>query len=139
MPPALPKSIHVVQFEKYVGFIVGSGLGMLQLAALPMLRVFTPLREVQKAAYLPSIMGAVLQCINGLVFVGEGCMVGTTSFGQLAAGQVVATAALLLALRLAPPSLVSVWACFYVFNGIRLANVLRYHFAAGPLRREAAQ
>ena len=61
-------------------------------------------------------------------------MVGTASFGMLAFGQVIATAALLVALRLAPASLVGVWGCFYVFNGIRLANVLRYHFAVGPLR-----
>ena len=31
--------------------------------------------------------------------------------------QVVATAALLLALRFAPPSLNSVWFCFFLFNG----------------------
>ena len=64
-------------------------------------------------------------------------MVGTGTFGMLAAGQVVATAALLLSLRLAPSTLVGVWGCFYVFNGIRLANVLRYHFVTGPLRPDA--
>jgi len=75
---------------------------------------------------MPSLLGAALQLVNGVVFVGEGIMVGTSSFGQLAAGQVVATVALLAALHVAPPTLTSVWASFYVFNGVRLANVVRY-------------
>ncbi|KAL3892942.1 MAG: hypothetical protein SGPRY_014631, partial [Prymnesium sp.] len=104
------------------GSLLGIGLGALQLAALPMLHVFTPLAEVRRMAYVPSVLGAVLQFINGIVFVGEGIMVGTSSFGMLAAGQLIATAALLASLRLAPATLIGVWGSFYVFNGVRLAN-----------------
>lgn len=53
------------------GSLLGIGLGALQLAALPMLHVFTPLAEVRRMAYVPSVLGAVLQFINGIVFVGE--------------------------------------------------------------------
>ena len=38
-------------------------------------QVFSPLPEVQEAARLPSIIGAVLQIINGVVFIGEGAFV----------------------------------------------------------------
>lgn len=176
-------------------------LGALQLAALPLLAVFTPIAEVQRAARVPSMLGAVLQLINGITFIGEGVMVGTQSFAPLAgfqvprppprthappgppgrktarralrasrpaprwattrrvtrgehatrggritrggrargsrcaaAGwQVLATVALIAALRLAPPGLNSVWACFFLFNGIRFFNVVRFHFFTGPL------
>ena len=47
--------------------------------------------------------------------------------------QVLATVALIAALRLAPPGLNSVWACFFLFNGIRFFNVVRFHFFTGPL------
>tara|TARA_B110001452_G_scaffold26858_1_gene21067 strand:- start:6182 stop:7471 length:1290 start_codon:yes stop_codon:yes gene_type:complete len=115
------------------GVMLGALLGALQLAALPMLGVFSPLPEVQRAARLPSIMGAFLQLINGVTFIGEGVMVGTQSFTLLAATQVVATAAMLLALRLIPRSLNAVWACFFLFNGIRLGGVLWHYFVSGPL------
>jgi len=43
------------------GVILGAVLGAAQLAALPLLGVITPLPEVQQAAVLPSIIGALLQ------------------------------------------------------------------------------
>lgn len=52
------------------GFLGGVALGCLQLAALPMLSVFSPLESVQQAARVPSFIGAALQIINGAVFIG---------------------------------------------------------------------
>jgi len=116
------------------GAIAGGALGALQIAGLPLLGVFTPLPEVRRAAVVPSIIGAALQLINGIVFVGEGVMVASGAFSALAAGQVAATLSFLLALRLAPPSLVSVWMCFWLFNGVRLANFARFFwFSKSPL------
>jgi len=78
-----------------------------------------------------------LQLINGVVFVGEGLMVASGAFGKLASGQVVATGLFLLALKLAPPSLVSVWWCFWIFNSVRLLNFLNFFwFAKSPLMPE---
>jgi len=115
--------------------IAGGLLGVFQLLALPMLGIFTPLPEVRRAARMPSILGAVLQLINGLTFVGEGLMVGVGSFGQLAAGQVVATAALITMLTVGPAgnSLVGIWLTFFLFNGVRFVNAMLHHFWRGPL------
>lgn len=116
------------------GALLGGGLGLMQLLGLPLLGVFTPLPEVRKAARIPSIIGAALQLINGLVFVGEGLMISAGAYTALAAGQVAATLAFLLALRLAPSTLVSVWLCFWVFNGVRLANFVKFFwFSKSPL------
>jgi len=117
------------------GVVLGALLGAAQLAALPLLGLFSTLPEVRRAAVAPSVLGAVLQLFNGVTFIGEGVMVGTQSFPALAAGQVVATAALLAGLRRAH-SLTAVWWCFWLFNGVRLANVLCHHFVRGPLAGE---
>ena len=122
------------------GLVAGIALGFAQLGALPLLSLFSPLADVQAAARVPSIIGAILQSINGMVFVGEGIMQGTRSFLRLAAGNAVATAGMLLALRTwAKPiaeggfGLNGVWASFFVFNGIRLVAVAQYHLRDGPL------
>jgi len=75
-----------------------------------------------------------------VTFVAEGLMVGVGSFGRLAAGQVVATGAL-VALLAGPGgySLRAVWGCFYVFNAIRCANALYGHFVSGPLAGRATR
>ena len=116
------------------GGLMGAALGGLQVAGLPLLHLFTPIAEVRQAAVAPSLIGAALQLINGVVFVGEGLMVASGAFGKLASGQVVATALFLAALKLAPSSLVSVWLCFWVFNSVRLINfALFFWFAKSPL------
>ena len=81
------------------GLLAGIALGFAQLAAVPLLGALSPLEDVQRAARVPSIIGALLQSINGLVFVGEGIMQGTGSFLRLAAGNAVATGGMLLALQ----------------------------------------
>lgn len=53
------------------GTASGAVLGVLQLLALPLLVLFSPLPEVQEAARVPAIIGAVLQISNGVGFVGE--------------------------------------------------------------------
>lgn len=58
------------------GFILGVVLGALQLLLLPILQKSSPLQEVRDAAVMPSILASVYQIMNGLVFIGEGVMVG---------------------------------------------------------------
>lgn len=85
------------------GFVLGCGLGALQLLLLPAIRRATPLQEVRDAAKVPAIIASVLQIINGLVFIGEGVMIGTGSFLQLSLSTVVATTGCLWALWFFPP------------------------------------
>ena len=64
------------------GFALGIVLGFAQLLSLPLLNLFTEIVEVRQAAVVPSIIGAFLQVINGVVFCGEGIMVGHQAFGR---------------------------------------------------------
>lgn len=53
------------------GFVLGVGLGGLQLLLLPMLQKTSPLEEVRHAAVIPSILASIYQIMNGLVFIGK--------------------------------------------------------------------
>jgi len=71
------------------GFIAGSLLAAAQLALLPILKVFTPLVEVQQAAQLPFVIASLSQIMNGVTFVGEGIMQGHRAFLNLAINTVI--------------------------------------------------
>lgn len=117
------------------GFILGILLGLLQIAVLPLVSKVTPLQEVREAARIPSYLASIYQIINGLVFIGEGVMVGTGSFLQLSLSTVVATTGCLWALKTFPPlyGLKGVWFSFGVFNVLRLGGVAIHQFFNGPL------
>jgi Na+-driven multidrug efflux pump len=119
------------------GFLLGALLGSVQILLLPVIRKATPMQEVRDAATAPALIASVLQIINGLVFIGEGVMIGTGSFLQLSLSTVVATAGCLWALRFFPPrvGLTGVWLGFGVFNVIRLAGVWIHQTKTGPLTR----
>jgi len=117
------------------GFVLGCALGSLQILLLPAMFKATPLQEVRDAAKLPAVIASVLQIINGLVFIGEGIMIGTGSFLQLSLSTLTATMGCLWALWFFPPKvgLTGVWLGFGVFNMIRLAGVFIHQKINGPL------
>lgn len=117
------------------GLLLGVALGSIQIALLPIIQKGNPLKEVQEAARIPSILASFYQIMNGLVFIGEGVMVGTGSFLQLSLSTVIATGGLLWALKTFPPllGLSGVWVGFGVFNVMRLAGVSYHQFINGPL------
>jgi putative MATE family efflux protein len=119
------------------GLVLGVALGSLQLLLIPIIQRSSPLAEVRSAARVPAILASVFQVINGLVFIGEGVMVGTGSFMQLSVSTLMATIGCLLALHHLPSryGLVGVWLGFGVFNTIRLMGVITHQRFTGPLAR----
>jgi len=117
------------------GVILGIFLGSLQILLLPLLHNMTPLPEVQTAARLPSYIACFTQVINGLVFVGEGVMIGCNDFLQLSVFTAIATAFALGALEVFPKKmgLSGVWMSFIVWNIWRLVGVCIHQFYSGPL------
>ena len=117
------------------GVLLGIGLGSLQLLLLPVIRSSTPIPAVRDAALVPAVLASLFQTMNGLVFIGEGVMVGTGSFLQLSLNTIVATLGLLWALKAFPPvyGLTGVWFGFGVFNALRLSGVMIHKFINGPL------
>jgi multidrug resistance protein, MATE family len=117
------------------GVLLGIALGSVQILLLPAIRSSTPIQAVRDAALIPALLASLYQVMNGLVFIGEGVMVGTGSFFQLSISTVIATFGLLWALKVFPPiyGLTGVWLGFGVFNVLRLAGVMIHHFINGPL------
>jgi len=116
------------------GALTGCMMAALQLLGLPFLKFFHRSPEVRKAALMPSVVGAALQFVNGILFVGEGVMLAAGAVGTLAIGRVAASAGTLVALRLAPTTLVGVWNCFWVYIFIRLITFIWFFwFAESPL------
>jgi len=118
-----------------IGFILGAVLGALQILILPLMNKFTPLKEVQNAAKLPSIIASVLQIINGVVFIGEGVMIGCGNYFTLSLSTVVATVGMLGALRTLTQKfgLAGVWMSFGIFNGLRLLGVIVHQTRIAPI------
>ncbi|EJK65657.1 hypothetical protein THAOC_13459 [Thalassiosira oceanica] len=121
------------------GFVLGIALGGLQLLMLPLLQKSSPLEEVRKAAVIPSILASLYQVINGLVFIGEGVMVGCGNFLQLSLSTAVSTSFCLAALNTLPKSfgLAGVWMSFGVFNVARLIGVWLHQTRLGPLSKRS--
>jgi len=119
------------------GLILGVILGGLQVLFLPLLNKATPLIEVRQAAMVPSYLASAYQIINGLVFIGEGVMIGTGNFWQLSVNTFIATLATLWALRTFPSvyGLTGIWMSFGVFNTIRLLGVLKHQLYTSPIAR----
>jgi len=119
------------------GFILGSFLGLFQLFVSPLITKITPIPAVQEAAKIPSYIGSALQIINGLVFIGEGIMIGCGNYLQLALSTVVATIGTIIALRVFPNKygLTGVWMSFIVFNISRLMGVFIHQKFTSPLAR----
>jgi Na+-driven multidrug efflux pump len=109
------------------GWLLGGGLGILQVLGLPLLKYMSPLPEVRQAAVIPSVIGALLQPLNGVVFVGEGLMIAVGAYRWLAAGTMATVAALVLALQQAS-SLTHVWACFWLFGVGRFLTFASFWF-----------
>ncbi|KAJ8600658.1 hypothetical protein CTAYLR_010682 [Chrysophaeum taylorii] len=123
--------------DRMLGWGASAGilLAALQLAALPLLNLFTPVEAVRDAARAPAIIGAVLQIMNGLTFVGEGIMQGHSAFFRLALNSAVASAAMVASIHKFGTTLVGIWLSFGVFNIIRLVGAMHHHLLSGPLAR----
>lgn len=65
--------------------LVGLGLGIGQLALLPVLvPLFSTLPEVREAVQMPSLIAALIHVVNGPVLAGEGILMGVGAYKELA-------------------------------------------------------
>ena len=119
------------------GMILGGILALVQWLALPMVTpLFSPLPEVREAVRGPAAISSFIHLVNGLVFAGEGTMLGLGAFRDLAmitamgVGTMVACLASSLGQTL-NGVLISL-AAFNLFQGLA---VTLHHARVSPLRR----
>jgi putative MATE family efflux protein len=119
------------------GSILGSILALIQWIALPMITpLFSPLDEVRQAVKGPAAISSFIHLVNGLVFAGEGTMLGLASFRDLAL--ITGLGVTVMLGSLASPlgkTLNGVLLSLAAFNLVQGLAVTLHHIRFSPLRR----
>lgn len=119
------------------GSILGLVLAGVQWFALPMITPwFSPLPEVRAAVKGPAAISSFIHLVNGLVFAGEGTMLGLGSFRDLALITTLGVGTMVSCL--ASPlgqSLNGVLISLAAFNLVQGLAVTVHHIRISPLRR----
>lgn len=115
--------------------LVGLGLGVTQVLALPILvPLFSPLPAVQQAVRGPALLSSVLHVLNGPVFAGEGVLLGLSSFRDLMLITAVGIAIMVACLK-SPLArgLEGILGSFLVFTVVQAVAVVWHYLKIGPL------
>jgi len=119
------------------GSILGIILAAVQLFALPKITPwFSPLPEVQNAVKGPAAISSFIHLVNGLVFAGEGCMLGLGQFRDLSLLTTLGVGVMVGCL--ASPlgkTLNGVLLSLAMFNLVQGVAVTLHHVRVSPLRR----
>lgn len=118
-----------------LGACFGVVVGCFQLLALPALSAFSTLPEVRRAAVTPVAIASFMSAIAGVVFAGEGIMMGRGAWGSLAAITGFSASTMVLGLEIARRcqlGLPGVWLSISAFNLVNLIGVLRHHLLVAP-------
>eukprot|EP00579_Thalassiosira_antarctica_P016940 CAMPEP_0201936858 /NCGR_PEP_ID=MMETSP0903-20130614/38274_1 /ASSEMBLY_ACC=CAM_ASM_000552 /TAXON_ID=420261 /ORGANISM="Thalassiosira antarctica, Strain CCMP982" /LENGTH=578 /DNA_ID=CAMNT_0048477649 /DNA_START=25 /DNA_END=1761 /DNA_ORIENTATION=+ len=121
------------------GSILGVILACVQWFALPMVTpLFSPLPEVQQAVKGPAAISSFIHLVNGLVFAGEGTMLGLGSFRDLALITTLGVGAMVSCLS-SPlgQTLNGVLISLAAFNLVQGLAVTLHHVRFSPLRRRS--
>ena len=111
--------------------VVGSVVALLQLAAVPLLGVFSSLPEVRNAAMAPCIIAALVQVINATMLCGEGIVRGHRAFDQLLWASLVAASGFIFCLQYFSTSLSGVWSCVAIATALQMVYLLHSPFVTG--------
>ena len=118
--------------------IVGIGLGLLQWFTLPLtIPMFTSIPEVQQAVRIPALISSIVLAVNGVVFAGEGILMGLGHFRDLMwiTVGVIASQACCLSIAMFTKSLVGIFASLLVFKSLSAVFVLTHHLRFSDLAR----
>ena len=119
------------------GTCLGVVLAVAQWFALPAITpLFTPLAEVRDAVRGPAMISSFIHLVNGLVFAGEGTMLGLGCFRDLALITALGVAAMVSCLSSPLGSTLNgVLVSLAAFNLVQGLAVTLHHVRVSPLRR----
>jgi putative MATE family efflux protein len=116
--------------------LVGLGLGIGQLALLPVLvPLFSTLPEVREAVKMPSLIAALIHVVNGPVLAGEGIMMGVGAYKELAIVTMGYIATMIGCLSFTPlgQRLDGIMWSILLSSVVQQIGVVGYHLKFGPL------
>ncbi|CAK0822758.1 unnamed protein product [Prorocentrum cordatum] len=118
------------------GWLLGVALCICQLLTLPLVPLMTPVKAVQEATRLPSLIAALLQIVTGAVMAGEGTLQGLRAYRWLACSASLGCLLMLCILALTRDlGVAGVWIGFFAFNLVRLLFSASHRLRFGPLAR----
>lgn len=120
------------------GSIIGLMLSIGSLTLTPLLvPFFSPLPEVREAIKMPVLISSFIHLVNGLVFAGEGCMLGFGAYRALALITAIGVAIMVgcISIPFIGGRLDGILLSLAAFNTFQGLAVLFYHLRIGPLRR----
>eukprot|EP00594_Rhizosolenia_setigera_P011058 CAMPEP_0178968670 /NCGR_PEP_ID=MMETSP0789-20121207/18397_1 /TAXON_ID=3005 /ORGANISM="Rhizosolenia setigera, Strain CCMP 1694" /LENGTH=472 /DNA_ID=CAMNT_0020654653 /DNA_START=271 /DNA_END=1689 /DNA_ORIENTATION=+ len=120
------------------GSIIGLMLSIGSLTLTPLLvPFFSPLPEVREAIKMPALISSFIHLVNGLVFAGEGCMLGFGAYRALALITAIGVAIMVgcISIPFIGGRLDGILLSLAAFNTFQGLAVLFYHLRIGPLRR----
>jgi len=125
-----------------IALIMGVVIGILQLLLLPSLSTFLPVPAVRRAVVTPIVVASLMSIFTGVVFAGEGIMMGRGAWGRLAMQAAVSGVVMVICLQISRQmqgGLVGVWLSIGTFNLVNLAGVLWHHFFVSPRQEKLAK
>ena len=121
------------------GALIGVVQGILQLLLVPkILPLFSTLPEVVEAARFPSCILSIVHCTNGIIFPGEGCMLGlgNESVRDLAIITGIGVAIMVACLSsILGTKVEGIVASIAVFHLVQAIAMIWHYLRVGPLRR----
>lgn len=122
-----------------IGMVLGMLVACFQLSALPLLSAFSTLPSVCSAAVTPVLIASFMSIIAGVVFVGEGIMMGRGAWGALAKLSILSCGTMVVGIEMSQRfnlGLAGIWLSIMSFNLVNLVGVLWHHLVTTP-RKEA--
>jgi MATE family multidrug resistance protein len=127
-------SVRHIANRLYVwGIVLGILLAGLQILSLYTIGWFTKLPDVHQKIVEPLMIGAGMQFLHAIVWIGEGIQQGTEDFQSLALATIVGSIGMMSMIYWKGYSLNNIWLSFGILGMVRLFGVLYHHFVAGPL------
>ena len=119
------------------GTLLGVILALIQWFALPIITPwFSPLTEVREAIKGPAMISSFIHLVNGLVFAGEGTMLGLSAFRDLALVTLFGVGAMLSCLSTPlGQTLNGVLTSLAIFNLVQGLGVTLWYVRFSSLRR----
>lgn len=115
------------------GIVLGILLAGLQILSIYTIGWFTKLPHVHEKIIQPLLIGAGMQFLHAIVWIGEGIQQGTEDFQSLAIATIVGSIGMMSMIYWKGYSISNIWLSFGVLGMVRLCGVLYHHFIAGPL------
>jgi len=123
------------------GSIIGVGLGLTQLLALPILvPMFSTVPEVQEAIKVPALISSFIHVLNGPLFAGEGVMLGLGTFKALAISTAMG-AGIMVASLCSPlgTTLNGILLSIAAFNLFQAIAMVYHYLKLGPLANKSGE